>query len=499
LISGEQVPCRAAVLTTGTFLRGLIHVGLTSTPGGREGEPAAMALSAFLSSLGLRLGRLKTGTPCRLHRDSIDLAQLQEQPGDHPPPRLSFWSQWDQGLPPLPQVSCHITYTNPATHDIIRSSLDRSPLYAGRIQGTGPRYCPSIEDKVVRFADRDRHQVFIEPEGLESQEVYPNGISTSLPEDVQQRLVHSIAGLEQARILRPGYAVEYDFVDPLQLMPSLQLRDLEGLYLAGQINGTSGYEEAAAQGLLAGINAALQVRGSEPLILRRDQAYTGVLVDDLVTRGTTEPYRMFTSRAEYRLLLREDNADSRLTPLGRELGLIDDSRWQVFCRRQQHRNQLREHLETTRVPSAHLDLTRLLEQAGTTAARPGTALCALLRRPEVTLDLLQRAGLIPHHLVGDPLCVDQAELNIKYEGYIRRQVDKAHKLARLENLRLPPSLDYDQIPGLSNEAREKLSNLRPLSLGQASRIAGVTPAAIAILEIHLHAQQAQTNTEGVSS
>jgi tRNA uridine 5-carboxymethylaminomethyl modification enzyme len=485
LHGGQRLDCRAVVLTTGTFLRGLIHIGLCSHPGGRDGEPAATALSDSLRSLGLRLGRLKTGTPCRLDGRTIDYDRLAVQPGDTPPPRLSCWSEWPSGEPPLPQRSCHITFTNGRTHEIIRASLDRSPLYTGVIEGVGPRYCPSIEDKVVRFADRERHQVFIEPEGLDVPEVYPNGISTSLPADAQQGLVRSIVGLERAELLRPGYAVEYDFVDPLQLEPSLQLRGLDGVLLAGQINGTSGYEEAAAQGIIAGINAAQLVAGRPPLVLRRDQAYAGVLIDDLVLRGTSEPYRMFTSRAEHRLLLREDNAAGRLTPTGRELGLIDDSRWARFCAQQERQARLAAHLEQTRVSPGSDELARLLAEAHTPPARPGTPLEELARRPEVTLALLARAGLIPEDLAVDPLVLEHAELNLKYEGYIRRQRQEAERLQHLEHQALPATLDYSRVTGLRCEVREKLERARPATLGQAARISGVTPAALVLLQIHL--------------
>jgi len=498
LADGREVACQAAVLTTGTFLRGLIHVGLESRPGGRDGEPAATSLSDSLRSLGLRLGRLKTGTPCRLDRATIDIARLAPQPGDDPPPRLSCWSEWPGGCPPLPQLPCHITYTNERTHEIIRGGLDRSPLYTGRIVGVGPRYCPSIEDKLQRFADRDRHQIFLEPEGLDVPEIYPNGISTSLPADVQAELVHSIAGLERAVLLRPGYAVEYDFVDPQQLEHTLQLRGVENLLLAGQINGTSGYEEAAAQGLLAGINAAQLCREREPVTLRRDQAYLGVLVDDLTLLGTSEPYRMFTARAEYRLLLREDNADARLSPLGRQLGLLDDARWARFCERQERQRRMRDHLERTRVPAQADELSRLLEAAGTAPTRAGTPLVELLRRPEVSLDLLRRAHLLPEEFAlhrgapegreqgefrCEPADLEETELCVKYEGYIRRQLERAEQLAQLEDQALPATLDYAHIPGLRREAREKLERLRPTTLGQAARIPGVTPAAVAILQI----------------
>jgi tRNA uridine 5-carboxymethylaminomethyl modification enzyme len=481
----SSLECAGAVLTTGTFLRGMIHVGLESHPGGRDGERAARGLSASLAALGLRLGRLKTGTPCRLDRASVDLARLEAQPGDEPPPRLSFASEWPAGRPPLPQRACHLTWTNGRTHELVRASLDRSPLYSGLIEGVGPRYCPSIEDKVVRFPDRERHQIFLEPEGLDVPELYPNGISTSLPADVQLALVHSIAGLEAAVLTRPGYAVEYDFVDPTQLDTTLAVRGIEGLHLAGQINGSSGYEEAAGQGIVAGINAALRVRGREPIALRRDQAYIGVLVDDLVLRGTREPYRMFTARAEHRLLLREDNADARLTPLGRELGLVDEPRWRAFAARQERIARLGRALAETRVPAACTALDERLAAADGAAARPGTPLVELLRRPEVGLELLFAAGLLEAELASDPLGCEQAEIAIKYEGYVRRQLEAAARLRRLEDRQLPAELDPAAIFGLRAEAREQLARIRPRTLGEAARIPGVTPAAIALLEVHL--------------
>lgn len=492
LADGTTLEAKAVVLTTGTFLGGQLHVGSRQTPGGRVGEPAATRLSAALRALGLPLARLKTGTPCRLDRRSIDFSRLEAQPGDTPPPRLSAWSRWPDGRPPLRQVPCHITYTNPRTHDVIRANLERSAIYAGAISSRGPRYCPSIEDKIVRFADRERHQVFVEPEGLDSELVYPNGISTSLPEDAQEALVRSIAGFEQARIVRFGYAVEYDYVDPTNLRTSLELRDLEGLYLAGQINGTTGYEEAAAQGLLAGVNAAQALCDGEPLLLRRDQAYTGVLVDDLVTRGVgAEPYRMFTSRAEYRLLLREDNATARLTPLARELGLIDESRWQRFCEQQEAEAKLAATLVETCVPRQPDALDAELVATGNGKARPGQTLAELLRRPEVDLALLMRTGLLPEvdAMVGEPV-----EIATKYAPYIERQREEAAKLARLDDQRLPTALDYGAISGLSNEVREKLARQRPQSLGQAGRIPGMTPAALALLAVNLRVVKVQAET-----
>jgi tRNA uridine 5-carboxymethylaminomethyl modification enzyme len=484
LADGGCVRARAAVLTTGTFLRGLLHVGLEQERGGRLGEPPSDLLSASLARLGLRLGRLKTGTPCRLDRASLDLDRLEAQPGDEPPPRLSFATAWPDGRPPLPQRSCHLTSTNPRTHEIIRGGLDRSPLYTGVIEGIGPRYCPSIEDKVVRFPDRERHPIFLEPEGVESELVYPNGISTSLPFDLQEALVHSIEGLERARIVLPGYAVEYDYVDPIQLLPSLRAREIEGLFLAGQLNGTSGYEEAAAQGLLAGVNAVLEARGAPPLVLRRDQAYAGVLVDDLVTLGTEEPYRMFTSRAEHRLLLREDNADARLTPIGRRLGLVDDARWAAFSRRQEAIARLRAHLAGTRLGEGG-EGARRLEALGAGSVAGGSSLLELLRRPEVGLAMLREAGLSPDADGLDELALEQTEVSEKYAGYIRRQEVLAERLAHLEARRIPADLDFAGIVGLRTEAREKLERHRPLTLGQASRIQGVTPAALALLSVHL--------------
>ncbi|MFH1129772.1 MAG: tRNA uridine-5-carboxymethylaminomethyl(34) synthesis enzyme MnmG [Pseudomonadota bacterium] len=490
LADGQKIVCRAVVLTTGTFLAGMIHVGDKSWPGGRTDEAPAIKLAEFLRSFGFKLGRLKTGTPCRLDGRTLNYDLLEVQPGDVPPPRFSRRNDWIENKPPMPQVFCHIAHTNPRTHEIIKENLHRSAMYSGKIKSIGPRYCPSIEDKIVRFSDRDRHQIFIEPEGLDTVEVYPNGISTSLPADVQEQMVHSIQGLEHAKLIRLGYAVEYDYCDPLQLLLTLQVRDVEGLFFCGQINGTTGYEEAAAQGLLGGINAARFVLGQAGVVFRRDTSYLGVMVDDLVTRGVNEPYRMFTSRAEYRLLLREDNADSRLTPLGRELGLVSEQHWARFCEQQDQISHLMDHLASTKVP-AQSTLSRLLSEVGTTPAKPGSRILELLRRPEVDVRLLTEAGLVPSALCQDEMSVEQAEIEVKYEGYIQRQIKEVQKLENLEIFCLPKDLDYENIPGLSNEVREKLSKMRPLSLGQASRICGITPAAIALLLVHLRGRKAK--------
>ncbi len=456
---GERYGARAVVVTAGTFLRGLIHVGLARHSAGRAGEFAAVDLSDALRDLGLALGRLKTGTSPRLRRSTIDYARLEEVWGDERP-----WPfHWATVRPSLPQVACHVTYTTEATHTIIRANLDRSPLYSGVIDGTGVRYCPSIEDKVVRFADRERHQVILEPDGLDTEEVYANGISTSLPLDAQERLVRSIPGLERAEIMRPGYAIEYDFVLPTQLAPTLEVRDVPGLWLAGQVDGTTGYEEAAALGLWAGINAGCAVREREPFLPDRSECYLAVLVDDLVTRGTLEPYRMFTSRAEYRLLLREDNADLRLTAHGHRLGLVA---------RERH-----ERVEARRA-AGEAELARL-------AARrvDGVPLLQRLRRPEVTYAELTANDPAA---VDDPHVARQVEVAAKYDGYVRRMLDEVARFKRLERRRIPDGLDYRAVPGLSTEIRERLAAVRPRSLGQASRVPGVTPAAISILAVWCH-------------
>jgi len=466
----------AVILTTGTFMRGLIHVGLVHYPGGRAGEPPSEGLSDHLRELGFVVGRLKTGTPPRLAAATIDFSVLEEQPGDPTPKPFSA----DTSRIDRPQVSCYITYTNQSTHEVIRGGLDRSPLYSGIIEGIGPRYCPSIEDKVVRFPEKDQHQIFLEPEGLASREIYPNGVSTSLPVDVQLAYLRTMKGLERVEIMRPGYAIEYDYVDPIQLQPSLESKPLPGLYHAGQINGTSGYEEAAAQGLLAGINAALQVRGGEPLVIGRDQGYIGVLVDDLVSLGAREPYRMFTSRAEYRLLLREDNADQRLSPIGRKAGLLSDARWENFSRKLASLEHGNRRLQEVRVaPGNH----EALERLGLQDLKNGASLEELLRRPEITLDALE---FLDPELAGLSKEVrDELETGIKYAGYIRRQQEQVERFRRLEGLGIPADFDFEAVRGLSAEVREKLKLVAPRTLGQAGRIPGVTPAAIAILAVLL--------------
>jgi tRNA uridine 5-carboxymethylaminomethyl modification enzyme len=492
---GLRFRARAVVLTAGTFLDGRVHVGLQNYSAGRAGDPPAITLSARLKELKLPQGRLKTGTPPRLDGRTIDFTRLAEQPGDAQPIVFSFMGSADQHPRQLP---CWITHTNERTHEIIRSGFDRSPMFTGVIEGIGPRYCPSIEDKINRFADKASHQIFLEPEGLTTHEVYPNGISTSLPFDVQLAAVRSLAGLERAHILRPGYAIEYDYFDPRSLTASFETRAIEGLFFAGQINGTTGYEEAAAQGLFAGVNAALKVRGSESWLPRRDQAYLGVLVDDLITKGVTEPYRMFTSRAEYRLQLREDNADLRLTDEGRRLGLIDDARWETFNRKRDAVSRETQRLKSMWVHPRNLPAScaeRLLGKA----LEHEHSLEDLLRRPGVRFDTVAAAAAaacqqdVPSRAaleaeLGRTLAdavIEQVEIAVKYAGYINKQMGEVERASAYENLRLPEDLDYGKVTALSYEVRQKLARHRPATLGQASRISGVTPAAISLLLVHL--------------
>jgi tRNA uridine 5-carboxymethylaminomethyl modification enzyme len=483
---GEIFEAKTVILTTGTFLKGLIHVGDKNYSAGRAGDFAAMNLSDQLRSLGFRVGRLKTGTCPRLDRRTIDFSRLEEQPADEPPPAFSFSTREIRQR----QVSCYLTYTNPETHVLIRAGLDRSPLYNGTIQSRGPRYCPSIEDKVMRFRDKERHQIFLEPEGYDTVEIYPNGLSTSLPVDIQIRMVRSIAGLEEAEIMRPGYAIEYDYCDPTQLGPSLESKLMNGLFLAGQINGTTGYEEAAAQGIMAGINAARRCEGEPPIVLGREQAYIGVLIDDLVTKGVGgEPYRMFTSRAEHRLLLREDNADLRLGEIGREIGLLEAAAHERLTHKQRWIDQELARLEGTLLaPNAKIQA--LLAELGTTPLRSAGSLAVLLRRPELgyrdIVALEEAAGAMqPVDPSGGDDARAQVEIEIKYGGYVERQRELVERCRRMEAVGLPADLDYSRISGLSHEVREKLSVIRPRSLGQASRISGITPAALSLLAIHL--------------
>lgn len=493
LKDGSQLSAKAVVITSGTFLRGVMHTGFEQTEGGRLGDRASVGLSASLAALGFRLGRLKTGTPPRLHRNSIDFTRVEAQPGDAKPVPFSFYSKLSP-FPYLPQINCYITYTNAQTHEIIEENFSRSPMFTGIIQGVGPRYCPSIEDKVKRFQERERHQIFLEPEGLTTDEIYVNGISTSLPRDVQEKFVHSIVGLEKAEFVKYGYAVEYDCIDARQLKATFESKDIQGLFFAGQVNGTSGYEEAGAQGIVAGMNAALLVQEKDPFVVARTDGYIGVLADDLVLKGTDEPYRMFTSRAEYRLLLREDNADLRLSEIGWKLGLLSDSDYRTFEKRRNEIEKWRKDLNDFFILPTE-SVNSWLSAKGISPLKDRVSGEVFLRRPEVTWESLCELGLNGQDVPEDVR--EQVEIQVKYDGYIRRDLDILEGVRKNEMLRIPLSMDFDEVPGLSNEIRGRLKLTRPETIGQASRMSGVTPAAVANLMIYLKMQSTRNVPESL--